>query len=64
MAALTKGDFPAIAPDVYGARINALRTELLAVAEYAAAHPVSGAVLMDWLDASSAQIRTFADLDE
>ena len=64
MSAMTKGDFPAITPAVYGARINDLRGELLRAFEYAAAHPVGGEVLLDWIEASVAQGRTFTGLSD
>lgn len=62
MAALTLGDFPAILPEVYGPRIGELRSALLRAFEYAAANPVSGEVLLDWIETSVAQGRTFTGL--
>lgn len=64
MAALTLGGFPAIAPSVYGARIGALRAELLRAFEYAAAHPTGGEALLDWIEDSVVQGRTFTGLTD
>lgn len=54
MPAMRKDLFPAIAPSLYGGRINHLRRELLMAFEHGAAHTAAAQPLTDWLSTSLA----------